>query len=131
MSQQVHVLFHTVRIFRSQIHMLIACSESYVSKPRLNPNYQNLRSQSHVLIHTIRILGLKLPCPNVGHKPLKFQNPCPNPRCQKPQISKHNVLLLTVRLSGLKTHVSKDSGLKRVLLLVYRGSDKGMNETKY
>jgi hypothetical protein len=28
MSQQVHVLFHTVRIFRSQIHMLIACSES-------------------------------------------------------------------------------------------------------
>jgi hypothetical protein len=51
-----------------------------VSRP--NPRWQNLRSQTHVLIHALRILRLKLTSWSTLSESYVSTNPRPIPRCQ-------------------------------------------------
>jgi hypothetical protein len=88
-----------------------------VSRP--NPRCQNLRSQTHVLIHALRLLRLKLtswsmlsesyvstnPRPIPCCQNLTSQNPRADPCWQNLMSKQIQVLFHTVRIFGSQTHM--------------------------
>jgi hypothetical protein len=97
----------------------VFCVAAWRKVSRPNPRCPNLRSQTHVLIHALRILGLKLtswstlsesyvstnPRPIPRCQNLTSQNPRTDPCCQNLMSQQIQVLFHTVRIFGSQTHM--------------------------